>query len=116
MGYIVPRMRRALTMLALLLCWQMMPGGGELVEHLVHLATEGHLAHTSCEEAQPREAEHGCSGPYHVCTCHASTPFILTQPEVLASAEGDAVSTSIWSAHLRPATGHPFGVFRPPIV
>ncbi len=60
-------------MLALLLA--LAPGLGEVVENVVHLATQGHLAHAqeTGDQHAERGPEHGCNGTFHLCTCHNSS-------------------------------------------
>jgi len=51
------------------------PGLGEVVENLFHLAIEGHAAHAlgHGDSHAARGPEHGCSGTFHLCSCHSSS-------------------------------------------
>jgi hypothetical protein len=52
------------------------PGLLEATENLWHLAAAGHTAHSSEAGAdhQPTGDEHGCTGSFHLCSCHRSPP------------------------------------------
>lgn len=71
----VARMRQLMrTVLALLLIYGMAPALGEVVESAVHVAVEGHLAHTDADHGDLGEqgCEHGCGTTEHHCGCCAS--------------------------------------------
>jgi hypothetical protein len=98
------------------LVFAMIPASGEIIEHTVHLVMAGHTAHAIPDEThQPEAPEHGCSGPIHVCACHASTP--LTAPGVTAVPGAPALRESEVAprADSDPFDGYLHGVFRPPI-
>lgn len=109
-------MRRLLPIASLLLIALMTPSAGELAENLVHLLTEGHTAHAVQDSAhEPDSPEHGCTGIFHVCPCHATTSFTpartagrLDPLAPLAADDGP------WTDGL-PSRGHRAGIFRPPI-
>lgn len=66
--------------LILLLTWQLVPGLNEVAENVWHLAREGHGAHALADaEHSPDDEEHGCSGVFHLCPCHASSPGVATR-------------------------------------
>ncbi len=69
---------RAFKYTAIAILILMFPGSVELVEDGIHWITDGHTTHdTSTEHHREGPAdEHGCSGPYHICICHSSSPFI----------------------------------------
>lgn len=86
----------------------------EIAENVVHLVTEGHLAHAVDDEEHDATGEHGCTGIFHACLCHASPLFIAgivgiveapTRPELFPD-DGDATH----------ADGHERTLLRPPIV
>lgn len=60
--------------LVLLLACALTPGLGEVVENAWHLVAAGHAAHASQEGPghAPAGDEHGCSGAFHLCSCHHS--------------------------------------------
>ena len=92
------------------------PSLGELAETAVHLAVEGHLAHSQaadCGQGE-RSDEHGCGTTEHHCTCCASQVVVSTQ------AGGFSVSLAVAPSH--PAMPdalvslhEPTPPFRPPI-
>lgn len=57
----------------------MIPGLAEAGENLWHFARAGHLAHAqdAGEDHAPEGDEHGCSGTFHLCSCHNSPPMAL---------------------------------------
>ena len=109
-------MRIGLKLLVLLLGWQMVPGMTEIVENIVHLAQNGHLAH-AIDDAQhaPEGDEHGCSGTFHLCQCHSSASFLSFSIRV------DMRELLYYSNALPRLTddlgadGYLSAVFRPPI-
>ena len=75
-------MRVALTRLfTMALIWSMTPGLTEFVENVWHLAVSGHSAHAidAGPDHAPEGDEHGCSGTFHLCTCHHTPPTDLAQ-------------------------------------
>lgn len=64
-------MRRGLVFVLLL---ALAPGLGEVVENVVHLVVHGHLAHAEAQGDHHAERlpEHGCSGTFHLCSCHTA--------------------------------------------
>jgi hypothetical protein len=99
---------------ALLLLWALFPGAGEVTENLVHLSLHGHTAHAAGhadDHAKPG-AEHGCTGPFHVCSCHTSTPFELTRAAKLPSLRSTLAELAAPPLHLL-ARPHP-PLDRPP--
>ncbi len=68
--------------LALLLVLAVVPSGMELVELTVHIVRYGDVAHADQHDTSTKPIgsdEHGCSGTFHVCSCHqvvsAMTPL-----------------------------------------
>lgn len=58
----------------------MTPGLSEAGENLWHLLRTGHTAHAQAEGSDhaPEGDEHGCTGTFHLCSCHHSSPSTLT--------------------------------------
>lgn len=58
--------------LVLVLVGGLVPGLIETTENLWHLATAGHTAHAASQGAdhEPAGDEHGCTGTFHLCSCH----------------------------------------------
>jgi hypothetical protein len=80
-------MRRiVVTCLVVLLLGGLIPGVSEFVENVVHLATQGHLAHAAADGDThgPVDAEHGCAGVLHVCSCCASVSCLVAQSALIA--------------------------------
>jgi hypothetical protein len=107
--------RNLITRLLVLgLVWLLTPGLAEATENLWHLATEGHSAHAPGAEDDhaPVGDEHGCSGTFHVCSCHASPAMSLigTTSVQQLSVAGDRRS------RIHPSFAGPDlpGLFRPP--
>jgi hypothetical protein len=52
------------------------PGLIEAAENVWHLAVAGHTAHSPDAGAdhQPTDDEHGCTGSFHLCSCHRTPP------------------------------------------
>lgn len=70
-------MQRALhTVLAATLVVLITPGLIEATENAWHLITTGHTAHSpeAGPDHQPSDAEHGCTGSFHLCSCHRTPP------------------------------------------
>lgn len=69
-------------LLVLGLVLAMTPGLAEVVENVAHLAVSGHGAHAADQgpDHEPTGDEHGCSGTFHVCSCHSSVPSDLVRP------------------------------------
>jgi len=68
-----------LRLMVLGLIWLMVPGLAEAAENLWHLAQAGHTAHARDAGADhaPEGDEHGCSGTFHLCSCHHSPATAL---------------------------------------
>lgn len=63
----------------------LVPGLGEVVESVVHLATAGHLAHTPGEEDLGEQGpEHSCGTTLHTCGCCATQPVAPSGRFVIA--------------------------------
>lgn len=75
----IVRCSLAQAAVAVTLAWSLIPGTRELTEQIVHLAANGHLAHSipNDPDACPPDAEHGCEGPMHVCQCCPNVPLIV---------------------------------------
>jgi hypothetical protein len=109
-------MRRILPHVAVVLIYLMTPSAGEITENLVHLLTKGHTAHAVRDDAhQPTDPEHGCSGPFHVCTCHSSTAFTVARATVDVGATIRNETEVGWSTESTLSEGYLEAVFRPPI-
>lgn len=50
----------------------LMPGLVEAAENLWHVVEAGHSAHAvdAGRGHMPQDEEHGCSGTFHLCSCH----------------------------------------------
>ncbi len=48
------------------------PGLVEAAENLWHVVESGHAAHAADagRDHLPQDEEHGCSGTFHLCSCH----------------------------------------------
>lgn len=102
-------------LLVLVLVLSLTPGLVELVENAWHLMEVGHVAHAVDQGAdhQPEGDEHGCSGNFHVCSCHHTPPSHLARLGLGTDHDG---------RRDRARRGHPphlhdrapQGVFRPP--
>ena len=75
---------------AILLLFMLVPGANEAVVDLAHLFLAGHTLHASGTEDEHSEAdhsendaEHGCNGPFHVCSCHTTQRFAHVSRHVL---------------------------------
>lgn len=109
-------MRRILPYMAVLMVYLMTPAGGEITENVVHLLTKGHTAHAIDDDAhEPDSPEHGCSGPFHVCSCHSSTAFTASFAAVDVGSAVPRETGVGWWYEDAPAEGYLDSVFRPPI-
>lgn len=108
-------MRRIfLTGLAVLLLAGLLPGVGELVENVVHLATQGHLAHAEAngDTHGPLDAEHGCTGALHICSCCVSVSYLAGK--VPTTGPGIPLPTSREPEGVRIGAFPPRGLDHPP--
>jgi len=102
---------------AALLIYTMMPGAGELTENVVHLVTSGHGAHALNDgDHQPRGAEHGCSGTFHVCSCCHVVAFSPMPDGVACDIPMERTDRIESCAERLRSSGHRDGIFRPPTV
>lgn len=94
----------------------LVPALGEVAETAVHLAVEGHLAHTDADQGDLGDQgdEHGCGTTQHNCGCCAS--------QVVAPVPGEGLLVVNRSAaqvpckHERLASlNEPAPPYRPPI-
>ncbi len=109
-------MRRILPYVAMLMVYLMTPSAGEFTENLVHLLIEGHTAHAIDDDAhEPNSPEHGCWGPFHVCSCHASVAFTVPALAVDVGCAVPREAATGWWYEETPAEGHTNSVVRPPI-
>lgn len=107
---------RRYKLCAFVLILAMLPGVAEILESAVHLATEGHLAHSAPDgdRHEPTGPEHGCTAIFHYCGCHASLAF-LGPPFPPATVLG----SSLFDGALLPAAQPPGfwpAIDRPPRV
>ncbi|HFE45894.1 MAG TPA: hypothetical protein ENJ18_10465 [Nannocystis exedens] len=108
-------MSRLFKLLALLLVFALTPGGAEIVENAVHLATDGHTAHSVDDAAHaPKGDEHGCSGAMHVCTCHSSASFLVAEVGVSIPPPSIDELSLVRADEGRAMPGYVTGVYRPP--
>lgn len=76
------------------------PGVEEVLADVAHVVMDGHSFHDEGHEA----SDHCCSGAFHVCSCHASIPAILTARMTMPA----PVALPTVRTVLRPrATGEP---------
>lgn len=82
-------LRLAGRLLVLALAWVLTPGLAEVTENVWHLAVAGHTAHAAGEGADhvPEDAEHGCNGTFHVCSCHHTPASDLVPAPALRLAD-----------------------------
>lgn len=94
----------------------MIPGLGEVAEAAVHLVETGHVTHVSHAHPDgelPRDAEHGCSGTFHLCTCCARPAFQMTARLAVPPCSDPGQTSPIYES--RPVTEpHVRGLLRPP--
>ena len=110
-------MSRFFKVLALLLIFGLMPGGAEIIENVVHLATDGHTAHAVDDAAHaPQGVEHGCSGSMHLCECHSSPSFLVAKVGIslLPPTVDELPQFRADEGYI--ASGYVAGVYRPPAV
>ena len=109
-------MRSLLPYMAIIMIYLMTPGAGEFAENIVHLAINGHTAHALDDAAHQSEGdEHGCSGPFHFCQCHTSTPFTITMQVTDMDSALMLLQSFRWRAEEVISDGFLLDVFRPPI-
>ena len=103
-----------MTCLAVLLLAGLIPGVGELVENVVHLATRGHLAHAEAngDTHGPLDAEHGCTGALHVFSCCVSVSYLAGKGASIDP--GVSLPTSREPEGVRIGTLPPSGLDHPP--
>ena len=92
----------------------MTPGLTEASENLWHLIRAGHTAHSldAGPDHAPKGDEHGCSGTFHLCSCHHSS--CTTVPRTLASHELHATDGGGQPIVCRCQSPDLPGLFRPP--
>ncbi len=107
-------------LIALVVIFVMTPVGVELIENGVHLVSEGHSAHGDhgdhdrLDSDAPRHPEHGCTGTFHACSCHAAPTFLVPEASadiVIALQPGRQPSPVGGQG---PRAGFEGDVFRPP--
>lgn len=109
-------MRYAATrVLVVALIWMLTPGLTESAENLLHLLGSGHVAHALSQgpDHEPMGDEHGCSGTFHVCSCHQTLPTALavaraTQKLTLQTMDSTTAGGSLFEGPDLP------GLYRPP--
>ena len=113
-------MKRMFLCIALLQIYLLIPGTGELTQDLIHYAINGDTHHQRAEAEDhthdTQNTEHGCSGPYHVCGCHASVVFTPTLSSVqLAMIPPKHLFLPSWFAEFQTNKGFSGPPFKPPI-
>lgn len=92
----------AVRLLVLALAALLTPGFVEAAENLWHLAAAGHGAHASDAgpSHRPQDEEHGCTGTFHLCSCHPAPAWRI--------ASGTRTAESLIPAGRRtaPPAGH----------
>jgi len=93
----------------------MIPGLAEATENLWHVVRTGHTAHwvDAGSDHVPDGDEHGCSGVFHLCSCHQSPPTTLTGANVGCDLAPPAHRLTDTRRSGRPDPESP-GPFRPP--
>ena len=108
-------MSRVVSFIALVLVFVLTPGMAEFAENAAHIVAEGHGAHAFDDaEHEPMGDEHGCSGTFHVCSCHASPTFIVGQGSLGVCVPLPSTASHQTDARSQLTIGHDLGVFRPP--
>jgi hypothetical protein len=106
--------RRPAKLLAALLVFMMTPGLTELVDDALHLVETGHTEHAAAhDDGHGEDAEHGCSGAFHTCGCHAS-PAFLPAPEAPSLPESAQALLAVVSPGGGPSDGASGDLLRPP--
>ena len=85
--------------LAFLLVLSMLPASGEIVDLVMRLATRGDVAQVvsdAHDQTPPGSDERGCSGLFHLCSCHNA--------QVTMTASGTAIAKP--SPHDRVIDAH----------
>lgn len=100
----------------LALIWMLTPGLTEAAENLWHVVRSGHAAHAADQGAdhEPEGDEHGCSGTFHLCSCHHSTSTTLTP--ATAGTELPALDSRLCAPACSTDSPLLSGLFRPPRV
>jgi hypothetical protein len=112
----VLEMHRLRPVIGVFLLYAMTPGSGEILENTVHFVLAGHTAHAIADDAhQPDAPEHACSGPFHICACHASTPLTPVRATAVPGTPMPRGSEVVRRAEREPFEGYAGAVFRPPI-
>lgn len=104
--------------LALLLVLSIWPATGETLEYVVHWAQYGDTAHAAGDQhgrAPIGTGEHGCSGMFHLCSCHAASQVAMPSPvpmppRLVPDGERDALAS-----RERRGCEAPAPLIRPPI-
>lgn len=108
-------MRRLFPWITILLVYILTPGALEIAENAAHLVAHWDTAHSADDDhEQPTGTdEHGCSGPYHFCSCHHSSSFITVRP-ALVSAPVATVDPESPAGDVPVDSGFVPSLFRPP--
>jgi hypothetical protein len=109
--------RWSLTALVGLSLFISVPGALEVARDLAQWVRDGHTVHAACDRDQDRhepDAEHGCSGLFHLCQCCAHI-HVLPQLQVLHIAGADPSAAERAAAPARfVLAGYRAPPFRPP--
>lgn len=102
-------------MLAFALAVSITPGAREIALDAAHWLVDGHLAHAdACDDGE--SDEHGCTGAFHTCACHASVSMIdptrVPETQAILPVERDAGYAAREAR--RGPSGHPRRLIRPP--
>ncbi len=103
-------------MLSLLLVLSLIPSM-EVIELAVHLVQHGDLAHGERDHHESSALgtdEHGCSGAFHLCSCHTSSVTALAE-STLRSVYAPTSHTNSFAATGRAGLGATAPPHRPPI-
>lgn len=113
---IVQDVRKVVPRLVILgIVWMMTPGLTEATENLWHLVRSGHTAHSveAGPDHAPEDDEHGCSGAFHLCSCHHTPPVTLAEAPTGRAPAPPAVRPGLQRQGQRQSPALP-GPYRPP--
>jgi len=98
-----------------MLLWTLVPGLVEATEDAVHLAVTGQVLSIDVHagEAGDSDAEHGCTGALHLCTCHVSPTGLCALRARIPTVVEDVDGLRIL-AEGSPHLGHTVSLDRPP--
>lgn len=104
-----------IRVLTLMLLWTLVPGLVEATEDALHLVLTGQVLAVDFHagESSEPDAEHGCTGALHLCTCHVS-PTGLNGGRARIPAVGEDVGCLRILGEDSTCLGHSVSLDRPP--